>query len=260
MITFPQLGRAGRLGNQLWQVASTIGLAASRKEMPGLPPDWDYRPYFSIPDEYFSGLPGVEAQTLVPHLDERCAIYLQDYNLFADVGSDIRQMLWPSPLAVTEMKVSKYDWFWKLQDPVALHVRRGDNVTHPEGYHPLVTNAYYERALNLVNGPVVVFSDDLPWCRETFGNNDDTYFFEGNPARPPDYGPGYAESAPVDWLDLQFIAACSEHIIANSSYSWWGAFLAGDMQAIYPTTWYGWRLPYIDWQRMIVPGWRGVAC
>ena len=259
MIRFSELGTAGRLGNQMWQIAGTIGIAHARGDRPTFP-DWDYRPYFQVPDTYFSDQPGIEARTLVPHMDERCALYLQDYGLFADITPVVRAVFRPSPLATQEMRVPKYDWFWELGGPVALHVRRGDMLTEPDGYHPLTTTAYYERALDLVGRPVVVFSDDLPWCRETFGHFDDMYFFEGSPSRVPDYDPGYAESSPTDWLDLQFMAACSDHIIANSTYSWWGAFLAGNPHPIYPLTWFGSKLRYIDWKLQIPPGWRGIEC
>ncbi len=96
-------------------------------------------------------------------------------------------------------------------DSVSLHIRRGDYVTNP-GLQ------YYARALEVVaghtNAPhVFVFSDDIPWARENFVTNLPTEFVCHN-------GPG------KEIEDLRLMSRCRHHIIANSSFSWWGAWLA----------------------------------
>src|SRR5262245_36764856 len=59
-VTYTPLGRYGRLGNQLFQIAATIGIAQNRGERVLLPPRWEYRSRFSLPDSLFAhGLSGI---------------------------------------------------------------------------------------------------------------------------------------------------------------------------------------------------------
>ena len=51
--TYSQLGELGRLGNQLWQIASTVGSASAMKDSVRFRGDWDYRPFFSLPEAWF---------------------------------------------------------------------------------------------------------------------------------------------------------------------------------------------------------------
>ncbi len=117
------VGQLGRLGNQLWQIASTIGIAARTGEDVQFPP-WDYEPYFSVPSEFFVENPqGVEAHTLALslHPDERP--YLQDYSLFADVEDLVRSYFEPSERTREEL-YDEYPWFYEPDHMIALHVRR----------------------------------------------------------------------------------------------------------------------------------------
>ena len=96
---------------------------------------------------------------------------------------------------------------------VSLHIRRGDYMPLSR-FHPLQSAEYYTAALRLVpqTAAVLVFSDDLPWARRQpwlAGCRADVRF--------PDLG---REET------LVTMARCSHHIIANSSFSWWGAQLA----------------------------------
>ncbi|HNZ40154.1 MAG TPA: alpha-1,2-fucosyltransferase [Candidatus Latescibacteria bacterium] len=105
-------------------------------------------------------------------------------------------------------------------DSVSLHIRRGDYVTNPvlADIYGTPGLQYYARALEVVaghtNAPhVFVFSDDIPWARENFVTNLPTEFVCHN-------GPG------KEIEDLRLMSRCRHHIIANSSFSWWGAWLA----------------------------------
>src|SRR5256885_1357403 len=120
-ICFHHLGRAGRLGNQMWQVASTIGIANTLGDDVSLCP-WDYQPFFSIPSHLFHMRPGIDAGTYPLHIDARTRIYLQDFGLWQDIQEVIREYFQPSPLA----EKSLYDF---PEPSVAVHVRRGDYVT-----------------------------------------------------------------------------------------------------------------------------------
>jgi hypothetical protein len=262
-VTFPALSQAGRLGNQLWQVAATLGLAHDRSEDVSFPP-WDYQPFFSAPAEWFTGRAGTDATTLVPYMDPRARPYLQDYRLFERVADEVRQYLSPSELARKELGNARFDWYRELPRPrVALHVRRGDNVTHPPGYHPLRSIEYYRRSLESVEAAsVVVFSDDISWCRANLTNalGVELDYFRGV-ARPREYADRLAyETAPIlDWVDLFLMAEAELHVLSNSTYAWWGAFLSDDPSPIYPSNWFGWRIAeYTDASLMFPPAWREV--
>lgn len=249
MICYSELSKAGRLGNQLWEIASTIGLAREVGEEPRFPP-WDYQPFFSIPEEMFGSCEdGVEATRLVPFMDKRARAYLQAYSLFSAVEDEIRMYFKPSEFA--HQILENHSQVLDLPRPIiAVHVRRGDNVTHPLGYHPLRSMQYYRDGLDYLGaGSIAIFSDDILWCRENFeletGYKPD-FYYEGV-ARPREYvdRQEYEDADILDWIDLQLMAQCDKHIISNSTYAWWGAFLSKNRYPIYPDNWFGYHIR--DW-------------
>lgn len=276
VLTFSNLGYSGRLGNQLWQIASTIGLAESHGFEFGFP-EWPYAPYFEV-GAFCGPVPeaAVEAGSLLPkegrpfsrlekHSEWRKS-YLQDYSLFRHHEMLVRELL--SPTAPAEDMVASHEDYLALPHPVlALHVRRGDNATshlrNEQGYHPLRPNSYYQEAVKRYPeaASIAVFSDDLPWCRthvpEIVGRND-VYYFEGGPARPRECEPNYHTADVQDWVDLLAMTHCDYFVCSNSTYSWWGAFLSGTAgeNITYPTPFYGPKLRYIDASIMFPHTWR----
>lgn len=113
-----------------------------------------------------------------------------------------------------------------IPDPinkVAIHVRRGDYVNNPY-YVDLMETDYYQRAMALFpNSKFIVFSDDIEWCKEQ-------EVFEGCE---------FFNKSEIE--DMNTMAACVGHIIANSSFSWWGAWLSPnfpDNRVIAPKLWF----------------------
>lgn len=109
---------------------------------------------------------------------------------------------------------------------VSVHVRRGDYVSlaTAAAHHGTCSEAYYHEAMKLMaekthNPHFVFFSDDIAWCKSTFGHLSNTHFME-----PLE---GMHESEDMVWM-----SRCQHHIIANSSYSWWGAWLNTSPQKI----------------------------
>lgn len=265
MISYSLLSQTGRLGNQLWEVAATYGRARAAETEPRFPA-WDYMDYFAVPPHWFGDMEGcVDVLTLVPHLDPRARAYLQDYALFANVAHEVRELLRPSTTAQDILQPIVDAHLAPLPKPlISVHVRRGDNVTHPPGYHPLRSPEYYNDAAKLLpSGSVVVFSDDPDWCRENIESalgRDVAFFYEGV-ARPREYADRLAyENAPVlDWIDVQLMALCDHHILSNSSYAWWGAFLSDDPSPIYPSNTFGYHVtPYTDASLMFPGTWRQI--
>lgn len=100
---------------------------------------------------------------------------------------------------------------------VSVHVRRGDYVSLPQAnaFHGTCEPSYYHAAVRYISEhftdpTVYVFSDDPDWCRKNLSFGFQTHFME-----PADF--------PA--RDLWLMSHCAHHVIANSSFSWWGAWL-----------------------------------
>lgn len=271
MITYSRLGKLGRLGNQLWQIASAVGIANSMEQLVGFP-RWDYEPFFDVNHACFgrtTPMPGdtlIEAHhtPLVEHISEAHREYLQDYNLWSHMKDEIHDWFVPSEKALLQL-YADYPLFWELEHPIlSIHVRRGDNAS--EGpwkaqYHPLRPMSYYIEALLSLEGQyasAVVFSDDPEWCeRNPEFARIGAHIFRGGKPRAKEHTREYRTQPILDWIDLHLMAFCDLHIIGNSTYAWWGAFLNHDNGAgtIYPSPWFGPALSDIDASLMFPPDW-----
>lgn len=117
---------------------------------------------------------------------------------------------------------------------VALHVRRGDYVTHTSAIqmHGTSGKDYYVSAMRKISEHIAdphyfVFSDDVQWARENLG-------FPGGVSFVAHNGPNAAVN------DLHLMASCDHQVIANSSFSWWAAWLNPhpDKMVIAPGRWF----------------------
>lgn len=112
------------------------------------------------------------------------------------------------------------------ENTVSLHVRRGDYL-NLQDYHPTQTVDYYNNAYDFINDlniGVVVVSNDINWCKENIKFDNITYI-EGE----------------TNIVDLRIMSLCKHNIIANSSFSWWGAWLNNNKtkKVISPKKWFG---------------------
>lgn len=117
-------------------------------------------------------------------------------------------------------KINSYEPFF---GNISLHVRRNDYVKlYPEIHTPQSMD-YYNEALSLLpqDKKVLIFSDDLPWCYENFIGNRFIFIHE------------------MDYISIYLMAKMKYHIIANSSFSWWGAWLGESEKVIAPIRWFG---------------------
>ncbi|MGN0377062.1 MAG: alpha-1,2-fucosyltransferase [Suilimivivens sp.] len=119
---------------------------------------------------------------------------------------------------------------------ISLHVRRGDYLTSSEIYGGNCTDEYYKSAIALMRekypeAVFFVFSNDEIWTREWIVNN----FPEENT-----FISVQGTSEETGYLDLYLMSRCRHHILANSSFSWWGAYLnpSKDKTVIAPARWF----------------------
>lgn len=268
-IYFDQLERHGRLGNQLFQIAGTVGLARTYGVSPQFPASWSYREWFSCPDDWFVDTnvdAGRSAIDLAP-LPKFAATYLQDLRLFNHVADEISAAFQPSAVALEVLDEIADGLFVDAKEIVSVHVRRGDNVTNDPGTINCLPLSYYMEAIEFFawrpgSFTIVLFSDDPEWCDtnmvpllELLGH--DVRVFRGVP-RPKENGPDYVAAPASDWIDLQLMARASSHVLSNSSYAWWGAWLSNDPWSVMPSYWFGEVLVDrgCDPGLIVVPGWK----
>jgi hypothetical protein len=247
MISFNNIGNLGRLANQMFQYAALKGIA--RKH--------DYE--FCIPPKEVFGVfdKNVKRDTIciydVFNLEEINKVeitgnrvvretgfhfneqlfdgcednvdllgYFQSEKYFKHIEDEIRKDFTIKTDILEDCK-SFYNEHFVDCEVISLHVRRGDYLVNPN--HPVQDVEYYKNALSHFdeNMPVLVFSDDHEWCNEQELFSDDRFFISQG-------------SDPV--ADLCIMTLCDYHIIANSSYSWWGAWLANGKKTIAPKSWF----------------------
>lgn len=141
--------------------------------------------------------------------------YFQSYRYFEDSAEQIRRELAvPRP---TDAETLRMIGSLAKSDFAVMHIRRTDYVSNAKNsqiYAQCDVN-YYQRAMEQLppETPVLVLSDDLPWARANLPETRRLYFPESSGGRP-----GLA--------DLWLMTQARHHIIANSSFSWWGAWLS----------------------------------
>ena len=157
--------------------------------------------------------------------------YWQSEHYFEEVADQVRQAFhFRLPLPPADEALAQ-----QIQSTrsVSVHVRRGDYLKkrRVEDYNVCSEN-YYRRAIKAIQAQVkqpvfYVFSDDPDWCKAQAFFPSDTIFVSGH-------------EGPDAYLDMQLMSLCRHHIIANSSFSWWGAWLGQDQDTvtIAPNTWF----------------------
>jgi hypothetical protein len=137
------------------------------------------------------------------------------------------------------------------ENSTSLHIRRGDYAIRGEGPQQLPLR-YYSNAINTLHGRVgnptfFVFSDDIAFARENLPKEQRMIFVDHN-----DESNGHE--------DLRLMSACRHNIIANSTFSWWGAWLNADSRRLVcvPESWnnINRNIRYPD---LIPPDWLRIA-
>lgn len=244
MIGFNYLGKLGRLGNQMFQYAATKGISAHR--------GYDY----CIPNhnEIFDDGSGnkLRIEIFNPfNLDVKCEQvkgksvgergfhfdellfnecpdntnlvgFFQSEKYFKHIESEIRKDFTFKDDIVDDCKEVVEELL--NGNPIALHIRRTDYLINPNHY--ALDLEYYEEALSKFdsNREVVIFTDDPLWVSQQKLFETDRFLLGEN----------------IDsYHDLYLMTQCSDFIIANSTFSWWGAWLANTGKVIAPSKWFG---------------------
>ena len=253
MLTFEKIGYHGRLGNQMFQYAALVGFAEKSGLDYGIPHRnenkidvGDYTISLELND-YFN-LSCKDSSTIIPtnalieneQLTEPIQVpdettlhgYFQSENFFSHVENKIRD---------------EFDFNKKTRASarplvpegvlVSLHVRRTDYKKLSHVHTNLELDYYKEAMQHFIGYRPVVFSDDVEWCKDEMSwLGDDAVYMSNDPG-----------------VDMLLMSYCNGHVIANSSFSWWGSYL-GQGKTVAPKKWYAEQGPK-DWQQIYRKDW-----
>jgi glycosyltransferase involved in cell wall biosynthesis len=155
--------------------------------------------------------------------------HFQCYKFF-DHHREYIQKLFCSTSEIFKELHEKYSF---LKDYTAIQVRRGDALLERAvGYHPVPTVEYFQEAVKLANPTnIVVFSDDMKWCKENLKFNVPCNF-------------DISQGNDKDYMELYMMAMCKNIIISASTFGWWGAYLntRADKKVYVPSVFFGPKL------------------
>lgn len=228
MITYSKLGgpRRGRLGNHLFQIASTIGLALKYGHEFTFP-DWKYNQFFENPLPTGGRFEAWEVPEAAFTFQEEAQLADRSENFDVD-GWRQTERYWEGEeqyirnqflFKVDMLMILLKQWQKALERPaIAISVRRGDFVGNQN--YAQIPPRYY--VLGLLKGipdwqkfNVIIFSDDMDYCRVHFSGLSNVHFADG-----------------TDIEQLALMTLCHHFIISNSTFSWWGAWLGEDEGSI----------------------------
>lgn len=155
--------------------------------------------------------------------------YFADEKYFIEIEDIIRkEFTLKKPLNIENEKVLSQI---KNSNSISIHIRRGDYVKN--SFFAQIPLSYYRKAVdymenNSPNSSYFIFSDDITWVKENLKIEQKTIFVDIN-------------DATTDYMELMLMASCKHNIIANSTFSWWGAWLNNNSEKIIiaPKIWFG---------------------
>jgi len=282
-VSFKGLGNEGRLGNQMFQYAFIRGLANNRGfdwVIPG--PEADRLDNYGLFDAFELSNCDLNKNTGEPfyknveyrdmHFNEdifnNCSDdtnfsgNFQTERYFEAIAPSIREDF-TFKRAYLEPCQEFIDSLGGRDNCIFLHVRRGSpNLTGRRGekwsyqmvqeYHPLCKADYYLEALKQFpeDKNVIVVSDLIDWCKRQEWLQGDRFHFSDSSYET------FGDGAAVPYIDLCLMSLCGGAIIANSSLSWWGAWLQGDAgKVVAPDPWFGPAYAHYNMKDMIPERW-----
>jgi len=234
-VTSKQLGNNGRLGNQLFQVASTIAMGTHLRREPVFS-EWSYRDLFEDNPCFKSNTRALTHSTRRTRSESHAYAFddmflkqrkknlnVTGYRIhpryFQAASFDVRRALTLSKGMVAQVLSA----LPAIRSCIGVHVRRGDYVG--DSRYDICSTHYYQQGIKhfkklAPEAPVIIVSDDKEWCRTAF---------PGYPISPFD----------SDKLDFICLSLCQYKVISNSTFAWWCAWLdvRFDSRVFAPSPW-----------------------
>ncbi len=158
--------------------------------------------------------------------------YWQSEKYFKDIENILRkEITLKEPLSDKHLELTGHI---KSSNSVSVHIRRGDYVTNKKfsSVYNLLNEKYYQEAVEFIAGKIndprfFIFSDDINWAKQNLNIPYPKIFVSG-------------ENGAKDYEELILMSLCKHNIIANSSFSWWGAWLNQNPHKIVisPSRWF----------------------
>lgn len=215
MITFSKLEKKGHLGNQLFQIAATMGIAIKNNQE-FCYPKWSYNASFTKSLPLLQNLEWIALKEKQFHY-KKVELDNKDYDLegwyqsekYFDINSVKSYFQFESSL-LTNLKIKYKEAFAKKT--ILISIRRGDFVDHPDYFQLPIQ--YYIQALisnfrDWSNSSLIILSDDVEYCKYHFSFLENVYFAN--------------QLSAIEQLALS--SMCDDFIISNSTFSWWCAWL-----------------------------------
>ena len=259
-VTFNKFGSYGRMGNQMFQIAALMGYA-KRHATAYYIPKWRaengqdltkiFQGPFNIDPTLISEPSKVYLEKSlgyheIPKISEHVSIqgFFQNERYFENCREEVIRSFSPLPEIEKKVKDKNKGLF---EGRCSIHVRRGDYIKHSD-VHLNLGMDYYREAIKIMKAEgyrkFLVFSDDLDWCRQNF-KNESSILWGGT-----DFT--FSDRNFANYEDLFLMNFCDSHITANSTFSWWGAWLGRnpDKTVIAPKRWFGPKGPQ---QHEVIP-------
>jgi len=242
----PALG--GRLGNNLFMIAHAYAnglefnkqVVIAKDQIMYEGNDYSTNIFRKLEmKEKYEPLPNINRQ--IPSDDQPTLYsgYYQSEKYFEKYSENIKS-LFGVPLDIQMRSLEDFPVLLK-ERVLAINVRRGDYLYYIN-YHPTVTTEYIHKAMDSIPKieHIFILSDDIPWCKENIVGSNITYI--------EDYPPQE---------QIWIMSMCSDFILSNSSFSWWGAYLSRspNKTVIAPQTWFGPEYEGSSWHDIYCKGW-----
>ena len=279
MIGYNNLGSNGRLGNQMFQYAALRGIAAKRGHDWCIPPDtYDHKDNYGLFETFEminvkeSNIGFVSGDYIqennhcfIPEFFDECPDnvsidgYFQTEKYFTHIEKEIREDF----TFRKDYLLPCQEYIGSLSNhPIFLHIRRTDAIGR-EQYHPILPIKFFEDALKQFAEDTLcfVFTDDMEWCKSQelfkqerflFNEKNERYSYKNID------GTGKLQNTLLPQIDLCLMSLCSGGIIANSSFSWWGAWLQnnrGKIIAPNSKVWFGSAMTHLDTSDIVPKRW-----
>ena len=279
MIGYNKLGSNGRLGNQMFQYAALRGIAAKRGYDWCIPPDtYDHKDNYGLFETFEmtnvkeSNIGFVSGDFIqennhcfIPEFFDECPdnVSLDGYYQTEKYFTHIEKEIHDDFTFKKKYLIPCQEYINSLSSPpIFLHIRQSDNIGR-EQYHPILSIKFFENALKQFAEDTLcfVFTDDMEWCKsQEFFKQERFLFNEKNERYSYQNidGTGKLQNTLLPQIDLCLMSLCSGGIIANSSFSWWGAWLQnnrGKIIAPNSKVWFGSAMTHLDTSDIVPKRW-----
>jgi hypothetical protein len=173
--------------------------------------------------------------------------YFQTWKYFDDIEAEVRKAFtFPERASMDlpaelDQRIGTYQYMIEHTEAISVHFRRGDYLYTEDVYGELCTEAYYEAAMTYMkkkypNAVFYVFSNEIKWVKSWLENR---YLIPGEEELSAEFCLIEETTEHTGYLDMMLMGKCKHHIIANSSFSWWAAYLndSSEKTVIAPDKW-----------------------